>query len=343
MAHDEGTGTGPLLEVADQTVDIDTPHGTIRPVDHVSFALQRRETLGIVGESGSGKSILVRSLMELLPLHATTAPESMVRFDGRDLRRLPRSERRHFWGTRMSMVFQDPMTSLNPTRTIGAQLVDPIRFHLGLGRRDARTRAVELLQRVHIPAAAHRVDQYPHELSGGMRQRVTIAIALACEPDLLIADEPTTALDVTVQRQILDLLDELQEDRHMAMILISHDLGLVAEHTDRIAVMYAGRFVEMAPASTMAGATAHPYTRALLASVPRLDHPSHTRMEAIEGRPPDLRRLPPGCSFEPRCRYATERCREERPRLDPLEIGHLAACFHPRVAETPVAAPGRTT
>jgi peptide/nickel transport system ATP-binding protein len=322
----------PLLEVSHQSVHIaaaSTVDGYLTPVDDVSFTVDRGETLGIVGESGSGKSMLVRSLMDILPPGGQVGGGSRVRFDGRDLAQRTRRERRHFFGTQMAMVFQDPMTSLNPVRTIGAQLADPLRFHLGLGRGEARRRSVELLDRVEIPEPARRLDQYPHELSGGMRQRVTIAIALSCDPVLLIADEPTTALDVTVQRQILDLLDGLRRERGMAMILISHDLLLVGDHADRVAVMYAGRFVETAPAALLLGAPVHPYASALLDSIPRLEAPSHAPLRAIEGRPPNLGALPPGCSFAPRCPRADEICTTVEPDLDPVAAGRSAACHHP--------------
>ncbi|MFC0527688.1 ABC transporter ATP-binding protein [Phytohabitans kaempferiae] len=322
------TTAAPLLDVSHQSVYLTSPAGEVCPVDDVSFTLDRGETLGVVGESGSGKSMLVRSLMNILPAGGRLGERSAVHFEGRDLRHRSRREARHFWGTHVAMVFQDPMTSLNPVRTIGAQLADPLRYHLGLGRREVHRRSVALLERVEIPDPVRRLRQYPHELSGGMRQRVTIAIALSCDPRLLIADEPTTALDVTVQRQILDLLDGLRRERGMAMILISHDLLLVGDHADRVAVMYAGRFVETSPAAELQRAPAHPYTSALLASIPRVDKPSQGPLRTIEGRPPRLDALPSGCAFGPRCPRADSAC-EAAPPLAVTGEQRAAACHHP--------------
>jgi peptide/nickel transport system ATP-binding protein len=328
------TTTAPLLDVSHQSVLLTTAAGQVCPVDDVSFTLDRGETLGIVGESGSGKSMLVRSLMNILPATGRLGERAVVRFDGRDMRRLPRREARHFWGTHVAMVFQDPMTSLNPVRTIGAQLADSLRYHLGLGRGEVRRRSVALLERVEIPDPVRRLRQYPHELSGGMRQRVTIAIALSCDPRLLIADEPTTALDVTVQRQILDLLDGLRRERGMAMILISHDLLLVGDHADRVAVMYAGRFVETAPAGELQRAPAPPYASALLASIPRVDQPNHGPLRTIEGRPPRLDALPDGCAFAPRCTWADGAC-TVGPPLAEVAAHRAVACHHPLHAVSP--------
>jgi peptide/nickel transport system ATP-binding protein len=322
------TTTDPLLVVDDLRTTFLTPRGPLTAVDGVSIDLQVSETLGVVGESGSGKSVLVRSVMGLLP--SSAAVSGAVLYKGTDTRRLSRRESRHFWGTQMAMVFQDPMTSLNPVKKIGVALTESMRFHLGIGRDEARGRALGLLQQVGIPAPERRLDEYPHQLSGGMRQRVTIAIALACDPALLIADEPTTALDVTVQKQILDLLSSLQAERGMGMILITHDLGVVAGRADRIAVMYAGRVVETAPTRTLFAAMRHPYTEALLRSIPRIEYQSHTRLEAISGRPPDLVNPPVGCRFAARCRYAQPRCLVEDPALMPSgEPGHRHACFYP--------------
>ncbi len=266
--------------------------------------------------------------MRLLPAGAEICGE--VRFAGRDLQTLPASELRHFWGPQVAMVFQNPLTSLNPVRRIGDHLVDALRFHLRLDGGAARERAVELLEMVRIPEAKRRLGQYPHELSGGMRQRVMIAIALSCRPQLLVADEPTTALDVTVQRQILDLLTQLQRQLEMSVILISHNLALLAGHTDRIAIMYAGRIVEVAPTADLFDAHRHPYTRALLAAVPRLDQPSHSRLFALPGRPPDMRRPPAGCRFASRCPNVADRCRLESPPLRPEGgAAHLFACHYP--------------
>ena len=318
----------PLLEVRDLRTQFRTSRGLLRAVDGVSFTLNRGETLGIVGESGSGKSVLVRTIMNLLP--RTAMIEGSVLYEGRDVRSLPRNERKHFWGTQMAMVFQDPMTSLNPVKKIGTQLTDPLRYHLNLSRDAARKRALELLELLRIPEAARRLQQYPHELSGGMRQRVMIAIALSCNPKLLIADEPTTALDVTVQKQILDLLGNLQRELEMAMILITHDLGVVAGRANRINVMYAGQVVETADTITLFNSMRHPYTEALLNSIPRIEHPSHTRLEAIAGRPPDMTRPPQGCRFAPRCRYAQPECIDNPPQLEQgANPNHQYRCFFP--------------
>jgi peptide/nickel transport system ATP-binding protein len=299
-------------------------------VDDVSFTLERGETIGIVGESASGKSVLARSIMNILSRNAIVSSESKITFDGLDPRRLPSELARHFWGPQIAMIFQDPMTSLNPVKRIGTQIMDPLRYHLGMKRSQARTRALELLGLVGMPDPEDRLGRYPHELSGGMRQRVMIAIALSCHPQLLIADEPTTALDVTVQRQILELLKNLQADLQMAMILITHDLGVVAGRTDRIAVMYAGRIVEIADTRELFSDMRHPYTEALLESIPRLENPSQQRLRAIPGRPPDMARPPVGCRFAPRCRYAQEDCVRIDPPLTPsTEPGHLFACHHP--------------
>ncbi|MDF3312224.1 ABC transporter ATP-binding protein [Rhodococcus sp. T2V] len=323
-----------LLTVENLRTTFDTPRGHLTAVDGVSFALGRAETLGIVGESGSGKSVLVRSIMNLLGANATVAEDSKVMFDGRDVHRLSRWESRHFWGTEIAMVFQDPMTSLNPVKRIGVQLTESMRFHLGLNSGEATERALELLDQVRIPEPRRRMEQYPHELSGGMRQRVMIAIALACKPRLLVADEPTTALDVTVQKQILDLLTRLQAELDMAMILITHDLGVVSGHTDRVAVMYAGQLVEVADTNELFGAVQHPYTGALLNSIPKIEQPSHTRLEVINGWPPDLIRGIRGCRFAPRCRSAQAACLEEAPGLRPTgDREHMARCFFPLGSE----------
>jgi peptide/nickel transport system ATP-binding protein len=320
-------GTGPLLEVHDLRTSFATARGSLRAVDGVSLTVGRGETVGIVGESGSGKSVLVRSIMNLLPRTATV--EGSVVFEGRDVRSLDGAERKHFWGPHIAMIFQDPMTSLNPVKKIGQQLVDPLRYHLGISRRAAHNRALELLRLVRIPEAERRLGQYPHELSGGMRQRVMIAIAVSCNPKLLLADEPTTALDVTVQKQILDLLESLQRELDMAMILITHDLGVVAGRAKRIGVMYAGRLVEEADTRALFADVRHPYTEGLMASIPRIQQPSHTRLVGIGGRPPDMVDPPAGCRFAPRCKYAQTRCREESPALLDVPFGHSYACFYP--------------
>jgi len=333
---DASTG-GVLLEVDDLSVHFDTPRGVVRAVDGLSFRLRRGKTLGIVGESGSGKSVTSKAIMGLLPRSGRTQTGS-IRYEGRELNGLDAAGYRELWGTEMSMVFQDPMTSLNPVMKIGAQITESLRLNLGMDRQTAKETAIGLLRAVRIPAPEKRFGEYPGQLSGGMRQRVVIAVALACGPKLLFADEPTTALDVTVQAQILDLLDDQQRERFMAMVLVTHDLGVVAGRADEIAVMYAGRIVEHATTRSLFTNLAMPYTEALLNSIPKLENPSHTRLDAIGGSPPNLVAPPPGCAFAPRCPYAQDRCREERPELTevPGDPGHLVACFYP-VNESSVA------
>ncbi|GEP60809.1 ABC transporter ATP-binding protein [Reyranella soli] len=320
--------SAPLLSVEGITVDLPTPRGPLRAVDGVDLTLAPGSTLGIVGESGCGKTMLSRAILQLLPKRAKLGGRIM--FAGRDLVTLQPEELRRLRGPELAVVFQDPMTSLNPVLTIGTQIVETLQAHLGMDTVTAMRRGVELLAAVGIPAPEQRLRQYPHQLSGGMRQRVAIAIALSCEPKLLIADEPTTALDVTVQAQILDLLAREQQRRHMAMILITHDLGVVAGRTDEVAVMYAGRVVERAPTPKLFTRMRMPYTEALLAAIPKLDSPPHTPLPAIAGRPPDQTRPLKGCSFEPRCRYADDHCRSAKPPLaDPERAGGLFACWHP--------------
>ncbi|MCB1247825.1 MAG: ABC transporter ATP-binding protein [Acidimicrobiales bacterium] len=319
----------PLLDVRDIKTHFRTERGTVRAVDGVSFTLQRGRTLGVVGESGSGKSVLSKSIMGLLP-RRNVLREGQVLYEGLDVSVLDENQMRNIWGAEMSMVFQDPMTSLNPVMKIGKQIKESLYLHLNMSKDDAHDTAVALLSSVNIPEPEQRLEEYPHQLSGGMRQRVVIAIALACGPKLLFADEPTTALDVTVQAQILNLLQQQQHERHMAMILVTHDLGVVAGRTDDIAVMYAGRVVETAPTATLFTAMRHPYTEALMASIPKLTDPSHTRLEAIGGRPPDLINPPAGCKFAPRCKYAQDRClQEDPPLMDAGEPGHSFRCFYP--------------
>ncbi len=319
---------GPLLEVDDLRTAFRTPRGLVRSVDGVSLTLGRGQTLGIVGESGSGKSVLSRSIMGLLASNAERS--GRVVFEGRDISALDAEGYRELWGTEMAMVFQDPMTALNPVMRVGRQITESLRFHLGMDKSEARETAVSLLQAVRIPEAEQRFDSYPHEMSGGMRQRVVIAVALACGPKLLLADEPTTALDVTVQAQILDLLAEQQRERYMAVILVTHDLGVVAGRADHIAVMYAGRIVETAPTAVLFNEMQMPYTEALLSAIPKLDQASHTRLLAIGGRPPDLVNPPAGCAFSPRCPYVQERCLHEQPPLQEAATpGHYFACFYP--------------
>jgi oligopeptide/dipeptide ABC transporter ATP-binding protein len=327
-----------LLEVEDLKTWFHTAGGVVHAVDGVSFTLERGRTLAIVGESGSGKTVLSRSVMGLLPARGVERSGS-VRYEGRELVGVPESELRKVWGPQIAMVFQDPMTSLNPVVRIGRQITESMEHHLGLSGKEARERAVALLASVRIPDPQRRMREYPHQLSGGMRQRVSIAIALACGPLLLIADEPTTALDVTVQAQILDLLARQQEERYMAMILVTHDLGVVAGRADEIAVMYAGQIVEKAPTRALFADVKMPYTEALLRSIPRIEEPSHQRLAAIGGRPPVLVDPPVGCRFAPRCPYAQDKCREEAPPLrEAATAGHVFRCWFPVAAPAAVRA-----
>ena len=320
---------GPLLAVDACSTHFQTPAGVVRAVDDVSLTVERGRTLGIVGESGSGKSVLVHSIMGLLPRHGVVRRGS-VRFEGRELMGLGVADMRSYWGAEMAMVFQDPMTSLNPVMRIGTQLTEALHQHVDIRRREATAQALALLRSVGIPDAARRMREYPHMLSGGMRQRVMIALALAGGPKILLADEPTTALDVTVQCQVLDLLQEQQRARAMAMILVSHDLGVVFSRADDVAVMYAGRIVERAPAATLRKRMHMPYTEALFRSIPTLSRPSHTRLDAIVGRPPSPTEVPTGCPFHPRCEYADDQCRAVAPPLQTAaEPTHEFACWHP--------------
>ncbi len=320
---------GRLLDVHDLRTWFRTPRGTVKAVDGVSLSLERGRTLGLVGESGCGKSVLSRSLMRLVP-RRNVVTHGQILYEGVELTGVSEAGMRRYWGTEMAMVFQDPMTSLNPVMKVGRQITESLDRHLGLSRSEARATALQLLGDVGIPEPARRLDEYPHQLSGGMRQRVTIAIALSCGPRLLFADEATTALDVTVQAQILDLLQSQQDARHMAMVLVTHDLGVVAGRTDEIAVMYAGKIVEKAPTRVLFSDMKMPYTEALLRSIPRLEDRSHTRLRVIGGRPPDLVAPPPGCNFAPRCPYAQERCHTEEPPLRAgVAPGHVYACWYP--------------
>jgi peptide/nickel transport system ATP-binding protein len=319
---------GPLLEVDEVQTFFKTPRGLVRAVDGVSLTLERGKTIGIVGESGSGKSVLSRSIMGLLP--SNVVRHGSIKFEGREIGDADSEAMRSYWGTQMAMVFQDPMTSLNPVMRVGKQITESLRYHLDVTKDYANETALSLLQSVGIPEAERRLREYPHQLSGGMRQRVMIAIALACGPRLLFADEPTTALDVTVQAQILDLLQAQQRERFMAMVLVTHDLGVVAGRADNTAVMYAGQIVEYAPTRTLFAETRHPYTEALLKSIPKLAQPSHTRLDAISGRPPDLVSPPVGCKFAARCAYAQPKCVAEEPLLsDEAMPGHAFRCFYP--------------
>ncbi|MDP6943039.1 MAG: ABC transporter ATP-binding protein, partial [Myxococcota bacterium] len=290
----------------------------------VSFEVREGEFLGIVGESGSGKSVTAKAIMNLLPSYAEV--DGTITFDGRDVRALAAARERHFWGVELTMVFQDPMTSLNPVKRIGEQIAECLRVHLGRSHRAARATALDLLEQVGIPEPGKRLRQYPHELSGGLRQRVVIAMALACGPRLLIADEPTTALDVTVQKHILDLLDDLRRDRDMSMVLITHDLGVVAGMADHVLVMYSGKTMESGPTEALFARPSHPYTLGLLRSLPRVDATEHTRLYSIPGRPPDLNARPPGCPFAPRCSFVREVCHTTFPDMATIGPGHHSAC-----------------
>jgi peptide/nickel transport system ATP-binding protein len=315
-----------LLEVDGLRTSFSVEAGKFFAVDGVSFALGAGRTLGLVGESGCGKSVTALSIMGLVPSPAGRIAEGEIRFDGVDLRRLSAAQMRELRGDRISMIFQEPMTSLNPAFTIGEQIVEGIMRHRSLSREAAKARTIEMLRHVQIPSAERRFDDYPHRLSGGMRQRAMIAMALACEPKLLIADEPTTALDVTIQAQILDLMRALREETGAAIILITHDLGVVAELADEVAVMYAGRIVEQASVAALFARPQHPYTVGLLGSIPRLDL-EQERLPAIEGLVPNPLEPIAGCRFHPRCPFAIEQCRREDPPALPMGDGHFAACW----------------
>jgi peptide/nickel transport system ATP-binding protein len=325
-------GPETILDIADLRTWFFTRDGVVRAVDGVSFQVFPGETLAIVGESGCGKSVTALSILRLIPSPPGRIVSGSIRFAGRDLLDLSEAEMRQVRGNEISMIFQEPMTSLNPVLTIGRQIAETLTLHQGLGHRAALDKAVDMLRLVHIPEARRRIGEYPHQLSGGMRQRVMIAMALACNPKLLIADEPTTALDVTIQAQILDLMRELKQKIDAAIVLITHDLGVVAEMAQRIVVMYAGRKAEEAPVGRLFHRPLHPYTKGLLASVPRLggslDHERAPRLAEIAGTVPSLSEPIPGCAFAMRCAFATEICRREMPSFDEKEPGHFAACFH---------------
>ncbi|MCD6519788.1 MAG: ABC transporter ATP-binding protein [Anaerolineae bacterium] len=317
----------PLLEVKNLRTEFVTQDGVVQAVNGISFSLEEGETLGIVGESGCGKSVSMLSLMRLIPQPPGRIVEGEVWFQGRDLLKLSNEEVRQIRGNQIAMVFQDPMTSLNPVLTIGQQIGEALELHLGMTKEQARQRAIELLEMVRIPEAAERIDDYPHQFSGGMRQRVMIAMALSCNPKLLIADEPTTALDVTIQAQIIDLIKDLKRELGMAIIWITHDLGIVAGLVDRVQVMYAGYIVERAKVDEFYKNPRHPYSLGLLASLPRLDEERKRKLTPIEGLPPDLISLPPGCPFYPRCKYRVPKCLDENPPLRQVGEGHEIACW----------------
>jgi peptide/nickel transport system ATP-binding protein len=316
--------SAPLLELRQLSVSFATDDGTVRAVDGIDLALQRGRTLGLVGESGCGKSVTSLAVMGLLPPENSTV-SGEVHFDGRDLLKIPVRELRDLRGAQLAMIFQEPMTSLNPSYTIGNQIVEAIQRHQGLDAATAKARAIEMLKLVRISSPEKRFDDYPHKLSGGMRQRAMIAMALACGPQLLIADEPTTALDVTIQAQILDLMRGLRRDTGTAIILITHDLGVVAEMADDVAVMYAGQIVERASVASLFARPEHPYTVGLLGSIPRLDE-KRERLPSIEGRVPDMTQPPVGCRFAARCPFVETACRAEAPALLEVAPGHLSRC-----------------
>ncbi len=317
----------PLLEVNGLKTQFFTQDGVVRAVNGISFYVEEGETLGIVGESGCGKSVSMLSVMRLIPQPPGKIVGGEVLFDGQDLLQLSDDNMRRVRGNRIAMIFQDPMTSLNPVLTIGRQIMEALELHLGMKRQVARDRCAELLDMVGIAQAADRLDDYPHQFSGGMRQRAMIAMALACNPMLLIADEPTTALDVTIQAQIVDLVKRLRDEIGMAVIWITHDLGIVAGLADRVMVMYAGFVVEHAPVKEVYGDPRHPYTLGLLGSLPRLDKIREEKLQSIIGLPPDLIALPDGCPFAARCVYAMDHCRMERPELEPVGPRHKIACW----------------
>jgi oligopeptide/dipeptide ABC transporter ATP-binding protein len=322
--------SAPLLEIRDLQTHFFTDDGVVRAVDGVSLSIEPGRTLAVVGESGSGKSVTALSVLRLVASPPGRVVGGAIRFRGRDLLSLSEQEMRGIRGREISMIFQEPMTSLNPVYTCGAQIMEVLELHLKLDRVAAKRQAVELLKRVGIPSPEQRVDEYPHQMSGGMRQRVMIAMALACRPALLIADEPTTALDVTIQAQILELLRALQRELEMSVLLITHDLGVVAETADQVAVMYAGQVVEACGVRELFRATRHPYTAGLLASLPKLRTEAaaagYERLRVIPGQVPDPSRFPAGCRFHPRCPLAVERCRSEAPALRDVGGGHLARC-----------------
>jgi oligopeptide/dipeptide ABC transporter ATP-binding protein len=317
-----------LLEVADLAVTFASQEGLVRAVDGVSFAIQPGEMVGLVGESGCGKSVSALAILGLIRMMNNATVTGRIEFMGRDLLSLPEPDVRAVRGRDMAMIFQDPVTSLNPVLTIERQMTEGIENHLSMSHSEAVQRSIELLEMVGIPKAAERMRDYPHQFSGGMRQRVMIAIAVSCNPKLLLADEPTTALDVTIQAQILRLMKQMAHDYGAAIILITHDLGVVAGMTQRILVMYAGRLVEAASAKEIFAHPHHPYTVGLLRSVPRLDEPRKETLHSIEGLPPDLAHLPPGCAFAPRCGLRTDECWAQAPELLTTTPGRLSACFH---------------
>lgn len=318
----------PVLEIRGLKTHFHTRDGIVRAVDGVSFSVGAGETLAVVGESGCGKSVTSLSILRLIASPPGRNAGGEILFEGEDLLKASEARMREIRGNKISMIFQEPMTSLNPVLTIGNQIAEVLILHQGLSRAEAREKAIAMLGLVKIPEAENRVDQYPHQLSGGMRQRVMIAMALACDPTLLIADEPTTALDVTIQAQILNLMRELRDRTGAAIILITHDLGVVAEMAKRVVVMYAGRKVEEADVGELFASPLHPYTRGLMNSMPKLNDTESKRLEEIPGMVPSLREPITGCAFAPRCAHATEKCRQEDPQLREEKSGHIVACWH---------------
>ncbi|MDI3389061.1 ABC transporter ATP-binding protein [Streptomyces sp. B-S-A8] len=312
--HGPGDANTPLLEVRDLHVEFHTRDGVAKAVNGVNYSVKPGETLAVLGESGSGKSVSAQAVMGIIDMPPGKIPKGEILFKGQDMLKMSPEERRRIRGAKIAMIFQDALSALNPVLSVGYQLGEMFRVHQGLSRKEAKAKSIELMDRVRIPAAKQRVNDYPHQFSGGMRQRIMIAMALALEPDLIIADEPTTALDVTVQAQVMDLLAELQREYNMGLILITHDLGVVADVADKIAVMYAGRIVETAPVHELYARPAHPYTRGLLDSIPRLDQKGQ-ELYAIKGLPPNLTRIPSGCAFNPRCPKADDICRTDLPVL----------------------------
>ena len=326
MAANTGSREDIVLEVKDLRTHFKTRWGTVKAVDGVSFDLRRGETLGIVGESGSGKSVTMLSLMRLVPIPPGRIVSGEIILDGEDLLHLTEGQMSKVRGSQIALIIQDPMTSLNPVFSIGNQVTEAIKIHQDIPRKGVREMALEVLRKVNIPAAETRMRDYPHQMSGGMRQRVVGAISISCQPSVLIADEPTTSLDVTIQAQYLKLLKELQQESNLGLIFITHDFGIVAKMCDKVAVMYAGKIVEQGSVRDIFNHPSHPYTEALLASVPKLEE-DVDRLYSIEGQPPALHDLPPGCPFAPRCAYVMEQCREEYPSIFQVNEAHSAACW----------------
>jgi oligopeptide transport system ATP-binding protein len=324
---------GTLLEVKNLKTHFFTDDGVVRAVDGITYDLEEGETIGLVGESGCGKSVSALSLLRLIPTPPGRIVDGEVWFEGENLLKVDEDEIRHIRGNRIAMIFQEPMTSLNPVLTIGRQLTEALELHMHMDRRAATNRAIELLEMVGIPSAASRIKDYPHQFSGGMRQRVMIAMGLSCNPRLLLADEPTTALDVTIQAQILEIMAKLSAEFGTAVIIITHNLGVIARYARRVNVMYAGKIVESSTSREVYGNPKHPYTLGLLKSVPRLDQVRKSKLNPIEGFPPDLVHMPPGCSFFPRCEHRSEKCHQEEPPLMLVGEKHYSACWHAEEVE----------